>query len=95
MKIISCNVNGIRSAYKKGLIDFVKKQNPDILCLQEIKANEADLSEALCNIEGYHLVINSANKKGYSGVAIYTKMKPITVNNKLGNDLTTRVGCLR
>ena len=83
MKIISCNVNGIRSAYKKGLIDFVKKEDPDIFCLQEIKAKKEDLNDELLNISGYSLFINSADKKGHSGVAIYTKVKPNFINKKL------------
>ena len=84
MKMISCNVNGIRSAYNKGLIDFIAKENPDILCLQEVKACRDDLCEELLNISGYYLHINSAVKKGYSGVAVYSKHKPISVNFGLG-----------
>ena len=83
MKIISCNVNGIRSAYKKGLVDFIKKENPDIFCLQEIKANKDDLCDDLLNISGYKLFLNSADKKGHSGVAIYTKIGPNSINIKL------------
>ncbi len=86
MKIISCNVNGIRSAYKKGLIEFINKQKPDVFCLQEIKADEASLPEELLNIVGYSLCLNSATKKGYSGTAIYSKDSPILINKKLGID---------
>ena len=66
MKLISWNVNGIRAAYKKGLVDFIKKENPDIICLQETKAFEEQLPEDLKNIEGYKLFLNPAdteNKK--------------------------------
>lgn len=86
MKIISCNVNGIRSAYKKGLIEFINKQKPDVFCLQEIKADEASLPEELLNIVGYSLCLNSATKKGYSGTAIYSKDSPTLINKKLGID---------
>lgn len=84
MKIISCNVNGIRSAYKKGLIEFINKQKPDVFCLQEVKADEASLPDELLNIAGYNLCLNSANKKGYSGTAIYSKDSPTLINKKLG-----------
>ena len=83
MKIISCNVNGIRSAYKKGLLDFINKEKPDILCLQEVKANQGDIPNDLLNISGYSLFLNPARKKGYSGVAIFSKETPISVNSKL------------
>lgn len=83
MKIISCNLNGIRSAYKKGLLDFILKENPDIVCFQEVKANLADLPEKLLNLDGYNLYLNSAIKKGYSGVAIYSKEKPNIVSSIL------------
>jgi len=84
MKIISANVNGIRAAYKKGLLDFINAEKPNILCLQEIKANRQDIPDEVQNIDGYQLITNCANKKGYSGVAVYTKNKPISVNDKLG-----------
>ena len=84
MKIISCNVNGIRSAGRKGLLDFIAAENPDILCLQEVKACREDLPEELLDINGYNLYLNTATKKGYSGVAVYSRIKPISVNDKLG-----------
>jgi exodeoxyribonuclease-3 len=92
MKIISCNVNGIRSAYKKGLLTFVDREKPDILCLQEIKANKEDLPEALLEIKGYYSYFNSAQKKGYSGVAVYTKEKPISVKTSLGHEYFDKEG---
>ena len=96
LKIISWNVNGIRAAYKKGLVDFIKKENPDIICLQETKAFEEQLPSDLRNIEGYELFINPADpevKKGYSGVAIYTKLKPNKeIKNKLGSKFSDREG---
>ena len=85
MRIFSWNVNGIRAAKKKGFLKFIKKFNPDILCLQEIKAEESQLPEDLINILGYFSYFNSAKtKKGYSGVAIYSKIKPTSFSTSLG-----------
>lgn len=86
LKIVSWNVNGMRAAYKKGLVDFIKKENPDIICLQETKALTEQLPNDLKNIEGYNLYLNPAEvKKGYSGVAVYSKLEPLKVEkNKLG-----------
>lgn len=79
MKLISWNVNGIRAVAKKDFFEQIKRLNPDILCLQETKAQDDQVTEALKNIEGYHIYSNSADKKGYSGTAIITKVKPINV----------------
>jgi exodeoxyribonuclease-3 len=76
MKIISWNVNGIRAADKKGLFNWFKKEIPDILCLQEIKAMPEQVPPYLRNPPGYHSFWNPAEKKGYSGVLVYTKEKP-------------------
>jgi exodeoxyribonuclease III len=84
MKIISWNVNGIRAAQKKGLLDWVRVENPDILCVQEIKAMPEQLNDELRNPEGYQVYFNSAERKGYSGVATFTKQKPISVQNGFG-----------
>ena len=62
MKILSWNVNGIRAADKKGLFDFIKKESPDIFCLQEIKAMPDQLPPHLRNLPGYHVFINSAER---------------------------------
>jgi exodeoxyribonuclease-3 len=78
MKIISWNVNGLRAVYKKGFQETMKKIDPDILCLQEIRLSEEDL-KALPPIDGYHITCNHALKKGYSGVAIYSKVQPKSV----------------
>jgi exodeoxyribonuclease-3 len=76
MKIISYNVNGIRAAMQKGFVEWLSNANPDILCLQEVKAEleQVDLSEI--KALGYHIFWHSAEKKGYSGVAIFCKIKP-------------------
>jgi len=84
MKIISCNVNGIRSAYKKGLVNFIKTENPEIICLQEIKANREDFPTEISELPGYNLYINPASKKGYSGTAIFSKVEPATISTSLG-----------
>jgi len=84
MKLISWNVNGIRAADKKGLFDWFKKEQPDILCLQEIKALPAQIPAHLKNTPGYHIYFNSAERKGYSGVATYSKLKPENVEKGFG-----------
>ncbi len=79
--IISWNVNGIRAAEKKGLFQWLHKENPDVLCIQETKAQEEQLSRTFFEQEGYIPYFKSAEKKGYSGVAAYTKEKPLSVHN--------------
>ncbi|MBP9855547.1 MAG: exodeoxyribonuclease III [Candidatus Omnitrophica bacterium] len=76
MRIISWNVNGIRAISKKGFFEWLKKESPDILCLQETKADPAQLTKDLLEPPGYHTYWASAQKKGYSGVAVFTKNKP-------------------
>ena len=76
MKLISWNVNGIRAAYNKGFNDFFDKEDADIFCIQETKMQEGQLDLAK---KGYYVYLNSAEKKGYSGTAIWTKEKPISV----------------
>ncbi len=74
MKIISWNVNGVRSWYKKGSLDWVLMQKPDFICLQEMKAHEEQLPEDIRPIPGYKLYMDHSKlKKGYSGVAVYVK----------------------
>ena len=81
MKIISWNVNGIRAVLKKGFLDFIKKENPDIICIQETKAHPEQVDLIL---EKYpYQYWNSAVKKGYSGTAIFSKIEPINVHNDL------------
>ncbi len=81
MNIISWNVNGIRAVQKKGFINWVLESDADIICLQETKAQREQLDDVLLNIDGYKSYFESAEKKGYSGVAIYTKEEPISVSN--------------
>lgn len=86
MKIISYNVNGIRAALKKGFENWLKDENPDIVCIQELKAM-ADQIEPFYKELGYELYTETADKKGYSGVAILTKQKPKHVEYGCGNPL--------
>ena len=79
MKIISYNVNGIRAAIKKGLVEWVEQESPDIFCLQESKAQPEQVPEELFKDLGYHASWHSAEKKGYSGVVTFSKKKPSKV----------------
>ena len=76
MRIISYNVNGIRAAIKKGFLDWLKTNPADIICLQETKATDADIEVKQLEELGFHHHWFSAQKKGYSGVAVFTKIKP-------------------
>jgi exodeoxyribonuclease III len=84
IRLLSWNVNGIRAIQKKGFIDWLKNENPDILCLQETKAHPDQLDDVLKNVDGYTSYFSSAEKKGYSGVATYTKAKPVNIQQGLG-----------
>ena len=94
MRIITYNVNGIRAAVKKGFIDWLKTDPADIICLQEIKAHEEDVPKAEIEAAGYEVYSYSAQKKGYSGVAVLTKIKPNLVqygNGVMQSDSEGRV----
>ena len=84
IRIVSWNVNGIRAAHRKGFLDWFEEDRPDILCVQETKANEDQLPADLRGIEGYHKFYSSAEKKGYSGVALYTTTEPVSVEPGFG-----------
>lgn len=83
-KIFSWNVNGVRAVEKKGFLDWVKKDLPDVLCLQETKALPEQLSKELLSPLGYHTYWHSAQRKGYSGVAVYSAKKPLSVQYGIG-----------
>jgi exodeoxyribonuclease-3 len=85
MKIISWNVNGIRACAKKGFKQFIDDHTPDVLFLQETKVAESDLPDELCNPYGYQSVWHSAERKGYSGVAVLTRLTPTNVISGFGN----------
>jgi exodeoxyribonuclease-3 len=84
LKLISWNVNGIRAAVRKGFVDYIKQEDPDIICIQETKAWQG---QAQIDLPEYIEYWNSAQRKGYSGTAIFTKIKPIAIIN----DLQTKV----
>jgi len=85
-KILSWNVNGMRSVYKKGFLDWLLQENPCILCLQETKANQEQLPKELKNIKGYHTYYVSAERQGYSGVALFTQEEPQAVHRGFGDE---------
>lgn len=88
MRIISYNVNGIRAAIKKGFIDWLKTDPADIICLQETKATNADIDVKLLEDLGFEHHWFSAQKKGYSGVAVFTKIKPDSVKTGCGFEMS-------
>jgi len=84
MKIISWNVNGIRAVYKKNFLRWFTKSNADVVCLQEIRVQKGQIPKDSIKPKKYYSYFNFAEKKGYSGVAVYTKKKPISVETSLG-----------
>lgn len=81
MKLVSWNVNGVRAVYQKGFKEIFNNFNADIFCIQETKMQEGQLD---LTMEGYNVYLNSAEKKGYSGTAVWTKIKPISVSKGIG-----------
>lgn len=81
MKLVSWNVNGLRAIYKKGFIDIFKDLNADIFCVQETKMQEGQIE---LDLDGYHEYYNYAERKGYSGTAIFTKKEPLNVSYGIG-----------
>jgi len=94
MLIISWNVNGLRAVHGRNFIQFLTEYQPDVLCLQEIKAQEEDLVEELLRPLGYFSFFNSAAKKGYAGVAIYTKQPAQLITNSLSDERFDQEGRL-
>ncbi len=84
MKIVSYNLNGIRSAMGKGLLDWLQTENPDVFCIQESKAQPEQIDTLAMQELGYHSYIHSAEKKGYSGVCIFSKQEPDRVIAGMG-----------
>lgn len=84
IRILSWNVNGIRAVHKKGFLDWIAVERPGILCIQETKASEDQLPEELKDIDGYRSWFVSAEKKGYSGVALYSAIEPLSVEAGFG-----------
>ena len=81
---LSWNVNGLRAAHKKGFLDWLRSASPEFLCLQETKAHVEQLPDEMKEISGYHSYFCSGERKGYSGVAIYSKTEPISVEYGFG-----------
>lgn len=85
IRLLSWNVNGIRAIYKKGFVDWFLKEDPDILCLQETKAHPEQLPKELISVNAYQTFFSSSKvKKGYSGVAVYTKLNPSEIKYGFG-----------
>ncbi len=84
MRVITCNTNGIRAAARKGFFDWLAEQQPDVVCIQETKAQRHQLDDAVFHPAGYHCIYNDAERKGYSGTAVYSRLKPKSVTTRLG-----------
>lgn len=96
MKILSFNVNGIRAVVGKNFITDMQAQAPDVICLQETKATPEQVAAAVAPLSDYHVYANSADRKGYSGTAILTKVAPLSVTYDIGmpdHDTEGRVIC--
>lgn len=92
MRVISVNVNGIRSAAKKGFFDWMLTTAADVICLQEVRASIIQLGDAIFHPQGYHSVFVEARQPGYSGVAIYYKQKPARISTRFGCALSDDEG---
>jgi exodeoxyribonuclease-3 len=93
MKIVSWNVNGLRSVTRRGFIEWLVGSGIDVLCLQEIKISSDDITSQLKNITGYHSYFSHAAKKGYAGVGIYARTKPVKVTeNVFGSEIFKQEG---
>src|SRR5690554_2075050 len=96
MKIISWNINGIRAITKKDFFEDFSKMEPDVLCLQETKVQDGEVEKALSPLKNYHHYYNCVDRKGYSGVAVLFKVKPLSVTYDMGieeHDQEGRVIC--
>ncbi|GAB5414443.1 MAG: exodeoxyribonuclease III [Congregibacter sp.] len=83
-RIVSFNANGIRAAHRKGFFDWMHRTDPDVVCVQETKAQREQLVDEAFTPSGYHCVYSDAEKKGYSGTAVYSKVKPRKVITSVG-----------
>ena len=92
LNILSWNVNGIRSVNRNGFIEFLKEHSPDILCIQEIKSGKKDIPSELTSSFTYKTYWNPAEKKGYSGTAVFTKERPLKVEYNLEMERFDREG---
>ncbi len=87
MKLVSWNVNGLRACMKKGFADFFRAADADIFAVQETKMQPEQLEDAM-RFEGYHMYMNSAERKGYSGTLVYTRTEPLSVQYEIEGDVT-------
>lgn len=87
MKVMTFNCNGVRAAARKGFFDWLRTQSLDVICLQETRAQIDQLTDSIFHPEGFHCYYFDAQKKGYSGTAIYSKKKPLKVSKGLGFDI--------
>lgn len=92
MRIITCNTNGIRSAAQKGFFEWLATTDADVVCIQETKAQESQLVDEIFHPQGYHCFYHDAVKKGYSGTAVYSRKKPLSVKAKLDIELNDTEG---
>lgn len=92
LRVITANVNGIRSAAKKGFFEWFETTKADILCLQEVRASESQLGDPLYHPAEYFYQHNEAQKKGYSGVSLYSRQKPLNIVSRLGIDTVDTEG---
>ena len=83
IQILCWNINGIRAAEKRGFLEWLHQESPDILCLQETKAHVEQISQELIYPSGYHTYWNFPQRKGYSGVSTFTKEEPINIKTNL------------
>jgi exodeoxyribonuclease-3 len=92
MKIVSWNVNGIRAIYKKNFFNWFNKENADIVCIQETKADKSQFPKGIETVQGYDFYCSCAEKKGYSGVAVWSKLKPKSVTRTIENEKFDKEG---
>jgi exodeoxyribonuclease-3 len=81
--ILSWNVNGLRAVHKKGFLEWLQRDRPDILCIQETKCKEDQVPNTMKNAPGYHTYFSSGDKKGYDGVGLFTRKEPLSVKYSL------------
>jgi exodeoxyribonuclease-3 len=84
LRVVSFNANGLRAAARKGFFRWFARQRADVLCVQEIRAGEDDLDDRLYRTRGFHRVVHGAQRRGYSGVAIYSRREPSAIVRELG-----------
>ena len=92
LRILSWNINGIRAAQKKGFLEWIANESPDIMCLQETKISADQLTDSLKQVEGYEAYFAHAERKGYSGVAVYSKSSPVQVTSSFDVDALSGEG---